>query len=88
MKKFSVALIAGFAGLISINALAASEQECQKLKDDYNLIYASKGYCFSDPEAKAQYGNDNCHTTKPKFSEKEQQKLDQIKARQKELSCK
>ena len=88
MKKFSVAMIVVFAGLISINALAASEQECQKLKDDYNLIYASEGYCFSDPEAKAQYGNDNCNTTKPKFSEKEQQKLDQIKARQKELSCK
>ena len=88
MKKFSVALIAGFAGLISINALAASEQECQKLKNDHDVIYASKGFCFKDPEAKARFGNDNCYTTKPKFSEKEQQRLDAIKARQKELNCK
>ncbi|MFT4021668.1 MAG: YARHG domain-containing protein [Acinetobacter sp.] len=76
-------------GIISMNAIAATpEQECQKLQDDSNLIYASKGYCFSDPAAKAKYGNQNCHTTKPKFSAKEQQKLDQIKARQKELNCK
>ena len=88
MKKFSVALIAGFAGLISINALAASEQECQKLKNDHDVIYASKGFCFKDPDAKAKYGNDNCYTTKPKFSEKEQQRLDAIKDRQKELNCK
>ena len=60
----------------------------QKLKNDHDVIYASKGFCFKDPEAKARFGNDNCYTTKPKFSEKEQQRLDAIKARQKELNCK
>ncbi|CAG0925393.1 unnamed protein product, partial [Notodromas monacha] len=45
-----------------------------------------KGFCFKDPEAKAKFGNDNCYTTKPKFSEKEQQRLDAIKERQKELN--
>ncbi|EOD9576732.1 YARHG domain-containing protein, partial [Acinetobacter baumannii] len=55
---------------------------------DYNLIYASKGFCFKDQDAKEKYGNENCHTTKPKFSDKEQQRLDAIKERQKELKCK
>ncbi|MEE9901439.1 MAG: YARHG domain-containing protein [Acinetobacter haemolyticus] len=89
MNKFTVAAFAGFVALISFSMQAsASEQECKKLQDNYNLIYASKGFCFKDADAKAKYGNENCHTTKPKFSEKEQQRLDEIKARQKELNCK
>lgn len=72
-----------------VTAYAADNtKECEKLNDDYNLIYAAKGFCFKDPEAKAKFGNDNCNTTKPKFSEREQQKLDAIKDRQKELNCK
>ncbi|WP_179993862.1 YARHG domain-containing protein [Acinetobacter sp. YH1901136] len=89
MKKFSIAVFASLATFIGANSTAfASEQECQKLKNDHDVIYASKGFCFKDPEAKARFGNDNCYTTKPKFSEKEQQRLDAIKERQKELNCK
>ena len=47
-----------------------------------------KRFCFKDQDAKEKYGNENCHTTKPKFSDKEQQRLDAIKERQKELKCK
>lgn len=89
MNKFSIAVFASLATLIGASSTAfASEQECQKLKNDHDVIYASKGFCFKDPEAKAKYGNDNCYTSKPKFSEKEQQRLDSIKERQKELNCK
>lgn len=89
MIKFTVAMFASFATFFGATAFAATaEQECQKLKNDHDVIYASKGFCFKDAEAKAKYGNDNCYTTKPKFSEKEQQRLDAIKDRQKELSCK
>ena len=89
MKKLTVAVFASLATLIVAQSFAASpEQECQKLKDVHDVIYASKGFCFKDPEAKAKFGNDNCYTTKPKFSEKEQQRLDAIKDRQKELNCK
>ena len=88
MKKWMVLVFTGFMTVTTMNAQAASEQECKKLQDDYNLIYASKGFCFKDAEAKAKYGNENCNTTKPKFSEKEQQRLDSIKARQQELNCK
>ncbi len=89
MKKFSVAALIGLATLFGAStSVLASEQECKKLKNDHDVIYASKGFCFKDPEAKAKFGNDNCYTTKPKFSEKEQQRLDVIKDRQKELNCK
>ena len=89
MNKFSIAIFASLATLIGASSTAfASEQECQKLKNDHDVIYASKGFCFKDPEAKAKYGNDNCYTSKPKFSEKEQKRLDSIKERQKELNCK
>lgn len=86
MKKFSVVLLA--ASLLSLSfAHAANEQQCQQLKDDADTIYAAKGFCFKDAAAKAKFGNENCFTTRPKFSEKEQQRLDAIKLRQKELNC-
>ena len=89
MKKLSVALFTTMSVFFTAHSFAAdSAAQCKQLQDDYNLIYASKGFCFKDPEAKAKYSNDNCYTSKPKFSEKEQQKLDEIKARQKELNCK
>ncbi|OTG82946.1 YARHG domain-containing protein [Acinetobacter sp. ANC 4648] len=89
MKKCSIAIISMLSMFVGTQAYAAdAAQECQKLQDDYNVIYASKGFCFKDPDAKAKFGNENCFTSKPKFSEKEQQKLDEIKARQKELNCK
>ena len=88
MNKFSIAVFASLATLIGASSTTfASEQECQKLKNDHDVIYASKGFCFKDADAKAKFGNDNCFTSKPKFSEKEQQRLDEIKARQKELKC-
>ena len=89
MKKFTVALFSIVSVAVGSYAYAAdAAQECKKLQDESNLIYAAKGFCFKDPEAKEKYGNENCFTNKPKFSDKEQQHLDDIKARQKELNCK
>lgn len=87
MNKLLVSIIAACSMSVGVNALADTAKECEKLKNDHNVIYAAKGFCFKDPEAKAKFGDENCNTTKPKFSEKEQQKLDSIKARQKELNC-
>lgn len=89
MNKFSITLLSMLSILFTAHVYAAdADQQCKKLQDDYNVIYASKGFCFKDADAKAKFGNDNCFTSKPKFSDKEQQKLDEIKARQKELNCK
>ncbi|NHB59493.1 YARHG domain-containing protein [Acinetobacter shaoyimingii] len=88
MNKLFIGLITAFSMSFGVSAFADNAKDCEKLKDEYNLIYAAKGFCFKDADAKAKFGNENCNTTKPKFSEKEQQKLDSIKARQKELNCK
>lgn len=88
MKKLVIGFITTLTLSIGVSAFANTANECEKLKDEYNLIYAAKGFCFKDPDAKAKFGNENCNTTKPKFSEKEQQKLDENKQRQKELNCK
>lgn len=89
MNKYVIATFSALSIFLGSQAFAEDNvQECKKLQDDYNVIYASKGFCFKDPEAKAKYGNDNCYTSKPKFSEKEQQRLDSIKERQKQLNCK
>ena len=87
MKKLNLALLAGLSALMMSATATASEQECQKLKNQHNVIYAAKGFCFKDKEAKEKF-NKNCFTSDPKFNEKEQQKLDEIKQRQKELNCK
>lgn len=88
MNKFFLAGLAALTMSVGVSAFADTAKECEKITDQYNIIYAAKGFCFKDPAAKAKYGDENCTNTKPKFSEKEQQKLDEIKARQKELNCK
>lgn len=88
MNKLILTGMTVFSLTVGVSAFADNAKECEKITDEYNIIYAAKGFCFKDPETKAKYGNENCNTTKPKFSEKEQQKLDAIKARQKELNCK
>lgn len=69
------------------SAAIASEAECQKIKTQHDLIYAAKGFCFKDKADIEKYG-DECKTKKPKFSAKEQAKLDEIKERMKVLNCK
>lgn len=84
MKKLILAMMT--LSLFTAQAYA-SEAECKKLKNDHDVIYAAKGFCFKDEEAKKKFGTD-CYTSNPKFSDKEQQRLDEIKARQKQLGCK
>lgn len=89
MKLLKVSVLLSMLALIGVNTAFASEQECKKLKSDSDVIYASKGFCFKDPDAKARFNNNaDCYTDKPKFSSAEQAKLDSIKERQKELKCK
>ncbi len=87
MNKLTVAAVMSLATLLGASTTVfASEQECKKLKNDHDVNYASKGFCFKDAEAKAKF-NEDCRTPNPKFNEKEKQKLDAIKERQKELKC-
>ena len=70
----------------SVVAFAADDQECKKLQDEKNLIYAAHGYCFKDKSAQAEFGTE-CHTNKPKFGAAESKRLAEIEDKQKQLSC-
>lgn len=88
MNKLTVVLLASlsFATLATAHA-ASAPKNCAQLKDEHNLIYAAQGFCFKEEAAKQLY-NADCTTTRPKFSEKQQKRLDDIEAAQKELQCK
>lgn len=89
MNKLTSIMLTCCLTIIGLNSAFASEAECKKLKQDSDVIYAAKGFCFKDPDTKARFNNNSdCYTTKPKFSDAEQARLEQIKARQKELQCK
>lgn len=89
MMKFTMAVLAGVMTFTTATQVFANSEQCQKLQDDHDVIYASKGFCFKDPAKQARFDGQNCYVKKePKFSEKEQQRLDQIKQKQKELNCK
>jgi hypothetical protein len=87
MKKLGLSFFCCIAMLVSSSATWANEAECQKLKNQLEVIYAAKGFCFGDKDAKEKFNKD-CYTSKPKFDEKQVKKLDEIKKRQKELNCK
>ena len=89
MMKLTLVLVTSLMTLLTASNALANDQQCQKLQDDHDVIYASKGFCFKDPAKQARFDGKNCRLNKePKFSEKEQQRLDQIKQKQKELNCK
>ena len=73
-------------GLLMTTAVIASAEDCKSLQDEKNLIYAAHGYCFSDKDAQKEFGTD-CHTKKPKLSQAETKRVNEINAKQKELKC-
>ena len=81
MKNFTVALFAGLISLAGIRCTGChSGTGVSKAQNDYNVIYASKGFCFKDKDAKEKFGNENCYTSKPKFSEKSSNVLMKLKS--------
>lgn len=75
MNKYFIATLSALSIFVGTQAFADNAQECKKLQDDYNVIYASKGFCFKDPEAKAKYNNDNCYTSKLNLLKKSNKNL-------------
>lgn len=79
-------LLGGLLMSTALTTFAANEQECKKLQDEKNLIYAAQGYCFKDKAAQAEFGTD-CHTNRPKFGAAESKRLAEIEGKQKQLNC-
>lgn len=66
------------------NAVADS---CYDLWYERNLIYAEKGYCFKTDLARRTFSNFACRTDQPRFSPREQRRIDEIKAEERERGC-
>ena len=73
-------------GSLMALAISASAEDCKKLQDEKNLIYAAHGYCFKDKDAQKEFGT-QCHTKNPKLSAAESKRVDEIATKQKELKC-
>ena len=80
-----IKLILG-GSLLAIAIGASAADDCKKLQDEKNLIYAAHGYCFKDKDAQKEFGT-QCHTKNPKLSNAESKRIAQINANQKELKC-
>ncbi len=66
------------------NAVAES---CYDLWYERNLIYAEKGYCFKTDLARRTFSDFSCRTDHPQFSPREQRRIDEIKAEERERGC-
>lgn len=70
--------------LPTTNALADS---CYDLWYQRNLIYAENGYCFKTDLARRTFSDSSCRTDHPQFSPREQRRINQIKAEERERGC-
>ncbi|MCC6136881.1 MAG: YARHG domain-containing protein [Gammaproteobacteria bacterium] len=66
------------------NAVADS---CYDLWYERNLIYAENGYCFKTDLARRTFSDFSCRTDHPRFSSREQRRIDEIKAEERERGC-
>ena len=78
------ATVAFTALLPMTNALADS---CYDLWYQRNLIYAENGYCFKTELARRTFNNFPCRTDRPQFTLREQRRIEQIKAEERERGC-
>ena len=85
MKLLAIAVLAT-AGLVVLpsTAMAAS---CYDLWYARNAIFDSEGYCFQTDLGMETFDNDDCWTTNPHLTKKEQKLVAQIQAQEKAKRC-
>ena len=85
MRTLALAVLtaAALVGLPSV-AMAAS---CYDLWYARNQIYDDNGYCFSTDLGMETFDNDDCWTTKPHLTKKEQKLVAQIQAQERAKHC-
>ena len=86
MKLFATAAIAAVT-LVALPS-AAMAASCYDLWYARNEIYYENGYCFVTDLAIDTFGNDDCYTKHPRFTKKEQRKIDKIVAEERSRHCK
>jgi hypothetical protein len=92
VKEFPSLGCAVFAlGLVASGVAVQSQSHygslsCQELWRSRNAIYASKGYCFSSPEAQAAFGK-GCFPPYGQLSPAERQEASAILQHEKQRGC-
>ena len=85
MKTIAFAVVAA-AGLVLVPS-AAMAASCYDLWYARNAIYDANGYCFSTELGMETFNNDDCWTTHPRLSKKEQQLVAAIQREEKARRC-
>lgn len=85
MKTIALAVFAT-ASLVALPS-AAMAASCYDLWYARNAIYDANGFCFSTDLGMETFDNDDCWTTHPKLSKKEQKLVAQIQAQEKLKRC-
>lgn len=63
------------------------DNSCYSLWYQRNLIFAQKGYCFDSNLGKQAFNGFECSTRSPTFSPDEKKSINEIKAKESQLSC-
>ena len=83
--RIAAAVAAAIIISLPSTAMAAS---CYELWYSRNLLFDSKGYCFTTPLAQAAFDNSDCTTSSPEFTKKELAFIKKIQAEEKSRGCK
>ena len=85
MKLIATAVLAA-ATLVALPSVAMAAS-CYDLWYARNAIYADNGYCFSTDLGMETFDNDDCWTTSPHLSKKEQKQVASIQYQEKLKHC-
>lgn len=77
-----------FLTLIVAAPMANANDICDDLWFTRNLLFDRNGYCFGSPLGKAVFDNADCTTNDPGLDAQQQDVLDQVLTRGKEIGCK
>ncbi len=86
--RASLTLACAVAGLIAFGGSAASAQSCYDLWYERNAIYDSYGYCFRTSLGRRTFDNSDCWTRNPRLSRADQNRVEQIRRRERRMGCK
>lgn len=85
MKLLAIAIVVT-ASLVALPS-AAMAASCYDLWYARNAIFDSEGYCFQTDLGMETFDNDDCWTSKPHLTKKEQKLVAQIQAQEKAKHC-
>ena len=86
MKLIAIAVLAA-GSLVALPSVAMAAS-CYDLWYARNAIYDAAGYCFQTDLGMETFDNDDCWTTHPRLSKKQQKLVAQIQAEEKARHCK